>query len=100
MTESVDAARRSVAAENRRLAEEDEKEAVYHAAMAVCLSTVGDCKQARTERSRASLLRRTAQVKRDIAQKSVPRALRELSAIAARDSGPEALPRGFRDPTL
>jgi hypothetical protein len=72
MREPDDAARRSVAAENRRLAEQDEKEAVYHAAMAVCLSTVGDCDQARTERSHATLPRRTAQVKHDIAHKCDP----------------------------
>ena len=63
-----DSARRRIAAENRDLAERDDREALYHATMAVCLSTVGDREQARTERSRATVLRRTAQIKRDIAR--------------------------------
>ena len=61
--------RREAAVENRELAEELEKEARYHAELAECLSGVGDTKQARVKRSRATIQRRTAQIKRDIAQK-------------------------------
>ena len=81
-----DSARRRVATENRDLADQDDREALYHATMAVCLSTVGDCEQARTERSRATVLRRTAQIKRDIAQKYDPQveaAPRALEALAS-----------------
>ena len=73
-TESEHCARQSVAVENRRLAEYDEREALYHAAMAVCLSSVGDCEEALKERGRATVLRRAAQIKRDISQKYDPRA--------------------------
>jgi hypothetical protein len=70
--ESEHDARQTVAAENRCLAEDDEREALYHAAMAVCLSMVGDSDEARKERSRATVLRRAAQIKREIAQKYDP----------------------------
>lgn len=64
--------RRRLAAENRRSAADDEKDAVYHAEMADCLSVVGDQERARSERSRATILRRGAQIKRDLAVKYDP----------------------------
>ena len=69
----VDGDRRSAATENTRRAAEDEKEALYHAEMADCLSAVGDNQRARSERSRATIFRRAAQVKRDLATKYDPR---------------------------
>ena len=54
---------------NRRLAEREEHEAIYHSDMAVCLSDVGDEQSARAERNRATILRRAAQIKRDLALK-------------------------------
>jgi hypothetical protein len=92
--ESEDDARRSVAAENRRLAEVDEREALYHAAMTLCLSAVGDCDQAREERRRATVLRRAAQIKRDIAQKYDPQgdaASQPFHSVAAGSSRDDAL---------
>jgi hypothetical protein len=65
----VDGDRQVVAMENLRRAAEDEKDALYHASMADCLSVVGDEDRARSERSRATILRRAAQIKRDIAMK-------------------------------
>jgi hypothetical protein len=70
--ESEHDAWQTVAGENRRLAEDDEREALYHAAMAVCLSMVGESDEARKERSRATVVRRAAQIKREIAQKYDP----------------------------
>ena len=64
-----DVARRKVAVEDWRLAHEYDRETLYHATMAVCLSTVGDSDNARTERGQATVLRRAAQIKRDTAQK-------------------------------
>ena len=64
--------RQRSAAENRRLAAQEEKDALYHAEMAVCLSAVGDKDGARSERSQATVLRRTAQMKRDLAMKCDP----------------------------
>ena len=72
--DDVEGDRQRAAAENRRLAAEEEKEALYHAEMAVCLSTVGDKDRARSERSQATVLRRAAQIKRDLAMKCDPRA--------------------------
>ena len=69
----VDLERAEVAAENRRLAQNDEEEAAYHATMAASLAAVGDTEASRTARIRATLLRRTAQIKRDLAQKYNPR---------------------------
>ena len=40
--------------------------------MADCLSAVGDNKRARSERSRATIFRRAAQIKRDLAMKYDP----------------------------
>ena len=68
----VDLDRRTAAAENRRLADEEEREAEYHAELAVCLSAVGDGDAARAARNRATVLLRSAQIKRDLAQKSDP----------------------------
>ena len=65
----VDGDRRSAATENTRGAAEDEKDALYHAEMADSLSAVGDNQRARSERSRATILRRAAQIKRDPATK-------------------------------
>jgi hypothetical protein len=64
--------RRAVAAENRRLADEEAREAHYHSEMAVCLTAVGDTEAARVERNRATVLLRSAQIKRDLAQKGDP----------------------------
>ena len=82
--ESEHDARQSVAAENRRLAEDDEREALDHAAVAVCLSTVGDCEEAQKERARATVLRRAAQIKRDIAQKYDPQAEATFTEVESR----------------
>jgi hypothetical protein len=87
--ESENDARRRVAAENRRSAEVDEREALYHAAMALCLSSVGDREEARTERGRATVLRRAAQIKRDLAQQYDPQreaASQPLHLVAAGSS--------------
>ena len=91
-----DSARQRVAAENRDLAAQDDREALYHATMAVCLSTVGDREQARNERSRATVLQRAAQIKRDIAQKYDP--LKRGGGVPTEVGGPETAP-GFRDAT-
>ena len=64
--------RQLLATENRRRAAEDERDALYHAEMADCLSAVGDQDRARTERSRATIFRRAAQIKRDLAMKYDP----------------------------
>ena len=85
-----DSARLRVAAENRDLAAQDDREALYHATMAVCLSTVGDCEQAQTERSRATVLQRTAQIKRDIAQKYDP--LERGDGFDTEGGSPDAAP--------
>ena len=68
----VDGDRRSAAAENSRRAAEDERDALYHAEMADCLAVVGDNQRARSERSRATIFRRAAQIKRDLAMKYNP----------------------------
>ena len=54
--------------------------------MALCLSSVGDREEARKERSRATVLRRAAQIKGDIAQKYDPpgdAASQPLHSVAA-----------------
>ena len=68
-----DVARRKLAVADLRLAQEYDNEALYHATMAVCLSTVGDTDEARAARGQATVLRRAAQIKRDTAQKYDPR---------------------------
>ena len=65
----VDGDRQVVATENLRRAAEDEKDALYHASMADCLAVVGDEDRASSERSKATVLRRAAQIKRDVAMK-------------------------------
>jgi hypothetical protein len=68
----VDGDRRSAATDNTRGAAEGEKDALYHAEMADSLSAVGHNQRARSERSRATILRRAAQIKRDLATKYDP----------------------------
>jgi len=70
--QDVDGDRRSAATQNSRRAAEDEEDALYHAQMADFLSAVGDNQRAHSERSRATILRRAAQIKRDLAMKYDP----------------------------
>jgi hypothetical protein len=54
-----------------------------------CLSSVGDREEARTERGRATVLRRAAQIKRDLAQQYDPQreaASQPLHLVAAGSS--------------
>ena len=84
--------RQRAAAENRRLAAQEEKEALYHTEMAVCLSTVGDKERARSERSQATVLRRAAQIKRDLAMKCNPGASEVADGPVVRNGDNECGP--------
>ena len=90
--DDVEGDRQRAAAENRRLAAQEEKEALYHAEMAACLSTVGDEDRARSERGQATVLRRAAQIKRDLATKCDPGATDVAAGPVVQDGDNECGP--------